>query len=564
MRYLTGPLSYYRCLAYILLVALAFAFLDVAAVSQTGVEKGGALIELTGPNGEPWPVNVTLHNVQTGQEHTYASGLGRVITRMIPVGTYRLYIRALWQQVWYVVDIQDIEIPVNDVITVKSSFAEGGGRIGLPAFDTDFDCVIDAVERKVGTDPMDATDIPGVPRLEFDQGVLKKQEGWYRGELRCYSTYSNGKLRIRDIIRRAEKIGLDFIAITDVRTLEHCKDSDYTSDKVLLIPAFEWGVDGHATCLGAKTMIENWDTNAQVQAAIRLAHAQGVIFNITDPCSPKSPWEWTAGGFHAMEVWNKEWRSEPGTTAKALRKGERTKQTYASREMQSSLALEGVCKNAQALDFYDAIVRQKNRLTALGGSGAFDRLEDIGSPVTYVYAPELSVQGILTGILNGYTFVTSSIDGPRLLFMADVEADKKLEGIQGSVVPIVSDVINDVVVVKPIKFHIGIENLKEKGTLKLNVIKNGTLWRTEKVDSETLVHSFTDQPPEPSYYRIELVKLVDDKKVRTGYGNVEMLALTSPIYADWVPVSGIPPTVPQDLIRVSEPPATKRRQIEQD
>jgi len=558
------PISHQLHPRYLVVVTLVFVFFHVAAAPETDVETGGALIILTGPNGERWPVNVTLQNVETGREQTYASGLGRVITRMIPVGTYRAYIRALWQQVWYVVDIQEIEIPANDVVTVKSAFAEGGGRIGLPAFDTDFDGVIDAAEREVGTDPMDATDIPGVPKVEFDQRVLKKQEGWYRGELRCYSTYSEGKLRIRDIIRRAEKIGLDFIAITDKRTLEHCEDSEYTSDTVLLIPAFEWGVDGHATCLGAKTMIENWDTNAQVQAAVQLAHAQGVIFNIIDPCSPKSPWEWTVGGFHAMEVWNKEWRSEPGTASDALRQGERTKHIYASKEMQTSLALEGICKNEQTLNFYDAILRQKHRLTALGGSGAFDRLDDIGSPITYVYAPELSVRGILTGIFNGHTFVSSSINGPRLLFMADVEADKKLEGIQGSVIPIVSGPATDGIVVKPIKFHVGIENLKEKGTLKLNVIKNGALWRTEEVDPVSPVYDFVDQPPEPSYYRIELVKVVDDKKARTGYGSAEMLALTGPIYADWVPVSDLPPTLPEDLIRVSEPSGAPSQEKKQD
>jgi len=564
MRSPVKPISHQPSSVYLLLVTLVFVFFHVAAAPETDVVTGGALIELTGPNGERWPVRVTLENVETGQQQTYASGLGRVITRMMPVGTYRAYIRALWQQVWYVVDIQDIEVPANDVVTVKSSFAEGGGRIGLPVFDTDFDCVIDAVEREVGTDPMDATDIPGVPKVELEQGVLKKEEGWYRGELRCYSTYSEGKLRIRDIIRRAEKIGLDFIAITDRRTLEHCKDPDYISDKVLLIPAFEWGVDGHATCLGAKTMIENWDTNAQVQAAVQLAHAQGVIFNITDPCSPKSPWEWTVGGFHAMEVWNKEWRSEPGTTPDALRQGERTKHIYASKEMQTSLALQGICKNAQTLNFYDAILRQKHRVTPVGGSGAFDRLDDIGSPVTYVYAPELSVRGILTGIFAGHTFVSSSIDGPRLLLMGDVEADKKVEGIQGSVIPIVSGVENDAIVVKPIKFHVGIENLKEKGTLKLNVIKNGTLWRTEKVDPATPVYDFIDQPPEPSYYRIELVKMVEDKKARTGYGSAEMLALTGPIYADWVHASGLPPTLPQDLIRVSGPPDTMSREKKEE
>jgi hypothetical protein len=331
-----------------------------------------------------------------------------------------------------------------------------------------------------------------------------------------------------------------------------------------LIPAFEWGIEGHATCLGAKTLIENWDTNAQVQAAIQLANAQGVIFNITEPCSSKSPWEWTAGGFHAMEVWSKGWRWEPGTKLEALQRGERTKHIVPSQAMQLSLASEEMCENAQTLEFWDAVLREKFRVTAVGGSGAFDRLADMGSPITYVYAPELSARGILFGILSGHTFVSSNIDGPRLLFMADVEADKKLEGIQGSTIPIVKALEGDMLVVKPIKFHVGIENLKERGTIKLNVIKNGTLWKTREIDPETPVYDFTDKPIEPAYYRVELVKIVDDKKARQGYGNVEMLALTSPIYAGPIPVSQVPSTAPQDLIRVSEPPDRRPQQKKQD
>ena len=546
MSLLNRLLSHQSLFARLSVLGLMFAFFHCASVSETPVDKGGVLLQLTGPNSQRWPVRVTLQHAETGDRHTFVSGTGRVMTSLIPAGTYKAYVQALWQEVWYVVDIQDVEVPADDVATVESSFIEGAGRIGLPLFDTDFDGVIDSAEHKVGTDPMDATDIPGVPRIKSHQGVLKEEEGWYRGELRCYSTYSGEKLRMRDIIRRAESIGLDFVAITDKRTLEQCKDPDYRSDKVLLIPAFEWGIEGHATCLGAKTLIEHWDTNAQVQAAIQQAQAQGVIFSIADPCSAKSPWEWTVGGFHAMEVWSKGWRQEPGTKLEVLHRGERTKHIFPSKPMQLSLASEGICKNAQALKFWDAALREKFRVTALGGSGAFDRLADMGSPVTYVFAPELSAQGIVFGILNGHTFVSSSLDGPRLLFMADVEEDRKLEGIQGSLIPIMTEVQDDTVLVKPIKFHVGIENLRERGAIKLNVIKNGNLWRTHEVDPETPVYDFLDKPPEPAYYRVELVKIVDDRKARTGYGNVEMLALTSPIYADRLPVLEQPPTAPQE------------------
>jgi hypothetical protein len=494
-------------------------------------------------------MNVTLQHVETGDEYTFVSGLGRVITPLIPAGKYRAFIRALWRlqggYIGYVVDMQEVEIPADDIATIQSTFVESGGRVGLPAFDSDFDGVIDRVEIEAGTDPTDSADIPGVPRVESAQGVLNEEEGWYRGDLRCYSNYSDGRLRVRDIVRRAEKLGLDFVAIADKRTLEQCKDPDYKSDKVLLIPAFEWGLEGHATCLGAKTQIKNWDNNAQVQAAIRLAHAQGVIFCIIDPCSPKSPWEWSAVGFHAMEVWNKGWRWAPATGRDVLGRGELTRHISPSKAIRTSLAWERIPKNSQTLKFWDAALGEKLRVAAVGGSGALDRLADLGSPITYVYARELSVQGILEGIFHGRTFVSSDPDGPRLLFAGGVDPEEgTFQGPQGSMIPILMK--GEETEVDMIHFRIVISNLKSKGTTKVNVVKNGQVWRTKDVDAENPVVDFSDTLVEPSYYRVELFRVADDRKAEQGYGNVEMLALSSPIYTDWVPRAVEIPQAPSE------------------
>ncbi len=525
-------------LATLFLTGLSLVCVRAATDSEADAGKGGVLCQLTGPGGQPWPMNFTLQHADTGKEYTFVSGLGRVMTPLIPAGNYRALVSALWQQpggyVGYVVDIREVEVPAGDVTSIQSSFVEGGGRIGLPTFDSDFDGVIDRVEEQVGTDRMDSTDIPGVPKVKFDQGVLNTQEGWYRGDLRCYSSYSDGKLSVRDIVRRAEKLELDFVAITDKRTLEQCEDPDYKSDKVLLIPAFEWGIDGHATCLGAKTPIKNWDNNAQVQAAIRLAHAQGVIFCITDPCSAKSPWEWGAVGFHAMEVWNKGWRWEPATDLDVLGRGERTRHISASKAIRTSLAWDNMSKNSQTLKFWDAVLGEKMPVAAVGGSGALDRLADLGSPVTYVYARELSVKGILEGILQGRTFVSSDPDGPRLLFVGGVDPEGSFQGLQGSMIPIPSP--EDArMSEETIHFRVMIAGTEGKGTTRINVIKNGQVWRTQQVDPENPVLNFSDSLVEPSYYRVEVFRVADDRKAGQGYGNVEMLALSSPIYTDWVP-----------------------------
>lgn len=535
-----------------LALGVALGVVSVACVQDARAAEGGVAFKLIGPDDQPVPMNITFQNVATGEERTFAAGAGHGIAPLLPSGKYKVYIRALWQGVGYVVDIKDVDVPENDVVNVQSAFVEGRGRMGLPAYDSDFDGVIDRVEHEAGTDPMNSTDIPGSPQVKFDPGVLKKEEGWYKGELRCYSTYSKSRLTIKNLIREAENKKLDFLAITGRRTLETCKDADFKSSSVLLIPAYEWGETGRATILGAKTLIKNWDNNAQVQAAIQLAHAQGVIFCIVDPCSPENPWNWTVTGFHhAMEVWNKEWRSEPGTKVESFA------QLPMSEHLRKlGLALDNISKNGQALRLWDAILTDGYRVTAVGGSGAFDRLADIGSPITYVYARELSVQGIMEGIVSGHTFVSSGVNGPQLLFMADVNKDNEFEGVQGSVVPIpVSKEAEQLV--QPIKFRVVVNGLKERGTMKLDVTRNGAIFKTEVVDPQKSTYEFEDAPTGPSYYRAELFRIVDDDKAAKGYGNVEMLALTSPIYTDWLPLP--PQTQPQQQEQGKKPEGPKKQ-----
>jgi len=559
-----------RVSAELFVAGITSALLLTVFVPEALGGEGILEFSLNGPDGKPVPMNITLQNPETGEEYTFASGTGHGLSdRLIPEGKYKAYVRVLWQGlVGYVVDVQDVEVPAGDVATVQSAFAEGAGAVPLPAFDSDFDGFLDRVEHEVGTDPRDPTDIPGTTRLEIDTTALNKEEGWYRGELRSYSTYSGGRMRVRDIIRRAEKLGLDFVAITDKGSLESCKDEDFKSDKVLLIPAYEWGVEGKATLLGARTLMKNWDNNLQVQTAIQLARAQGVLFCVSDPCSAESPWEWTVGGFPGMEVWSGAWRSEPRTKPKALGRGERTSFIVPSMEIRTSLGLENLSRNSQALKFWDAILKQGIRITALGGSGAFDRLADVGSPVTYVYARELSVPGILEGIFFGRTFISSGVDGPKVLFMADIDNDGKFEApVPGAVVPIQrtgeaerrrvtegvtrdgetvigTDVVGDDV--NRTHFRVAVEGLRRREKTKISVIKNGEMFRTGVVEPDNPVYDFIDMPWKPGYYRIELFKTVSDKKAKEGYGNIEMLALTGPIYADIIPLPEEQLTAPEE------------------
>jgi hypothetical protein len=234
-------------------------------------------------------------------------------------------------------------------------------------------------------------------------------------------------------------------------------------------------------------------------------------------------------------VWNKGWRWELPTKPDVLGHGELTRHISASKAIRTSLAWDNMSKNSQTLKFWDAVLTDKLPVTAVGGSGALDRLADLGSPITYVYARELSVQGILEGILHGRTFVSSGPDAPRLLFVGGVEPEEgHLQGLQGSLIPIPSQQ-DAAMAEETIHFRVVIGGIEGKVTTRINVIKNGQVWRTEEVDPENPVLNFSDSLVEPSYYRVELFQVADDRKAQKGYGNVEMLALSSPIYTDWVP-----------------------------
>jgi len=55
----------------------------------------------------------------------------------------------------------------------------------------------------------------------------------------------------------------------------------------------------------------------------------------------------------------------------------------------------------------------------------------LGKPCTWIYAPELSVPGLLAGIEAGHVFVSEDIAGPRLFLNADADGDRRYEARMG-------------------------------------------------------------------------------------------------------------------------------------
>ncbi len=80
---------------------------------------------------------------------------------------------------------------------------------------------------------------------------------WLRGDLHSHSTYSDGDSPPADVVAEAERLGLDFFALTDHDGSMsgeplHWSDPGYASDEVVLLYGMEWTTAlGHANVWAA-------------------------------------------------------------------------------------------------------------------------------------------------------------------------------------------------------------------------------------------------------------------------------------------------------------------------
>jgi len=198
-------------------------------------------------------------------------------TERASCGTYGAYVYVYDQGIPILVDVQELAIAESDTAFLLVNLLEGtSGNRPLRAFDQDGDGALDRVEVSCGTDPVDASSIPGQELLPFSGRVLSQEAKWYRGELHAHSVYGGGRETVGQLIKRAEKLGLDFLAITDRNTMAACMDPEFHSDTVVLIPAMEWGSDemGVALIYGPRTFPAQAETVAHAQALANRVQAQ--------------------------------------------------------------------------------------------------------------------------------------------------------------------------------------------------------------------------------------------------------------------------------------------------
>ncbi len=101
-------------------------------------------------------------------------------------------------------------------------------------------------------------------------------------DLHIHTNYSrDGESSIEDIIRRAEIIGLDAIAITDHDTIEGARAALKISTNVIIIPGIEISTkQGHLIALGTLT---EFPKGLDVLETIAIAHEQGALLILPHP-----------------------------------------------------------------------------------------------------------------------------------------------------------------------------------------------------------------------------------------------------------------------------------------
>ncbi len=256
--------------------------------------------------------------------------------------------------------------------------------------------------------------------------ITTAADGWLRGDLHMHTEHSDGFDTVATVIDLAEWLewpefleyhpeyvgsGLDYIALSDHRTVAQNSDPDFVSDRLVLIPSEEFGSSGHANTPGVGEFVDHDPDGDGVgvddyQAGIESAHAQGALFSPNHPFAPGIMFPWDVSGFDSIEVWNSGWLlASPPTTVADLENWEQNKGSTAAATYRRAVQAEGLGADGQALTWYEALLSRGIHVGLVGGG---DRHAIVlpGFPTTYVQAQTADVQGLVDGMRDRHSYVT--------------------------------------------------------------------------------------------------------------------------------------------------------------
>jgi predicted metal-dependent phosphoesterase TrpH len=318
--------------------------------------------------------------------------------------------------------------------------------------------------------------------------VLRREPGWYRGDLHCHSYHSDGTGSLADLAAAARAQRLDFLAVTEHNTISHLFHlAAHGGPDLLLIPGEEITTEyGHANAWGIRRWHEfRCEDRDQLARVVADVQATGALVSINHPKEGGPPWEFgDEAQFDCLEVWQAPW----------------------------------FVFNDQSLALWDRLLRKGHCIPAVGGSDTHQPPFDgqvgnlaVGKPCTWVYATELSVAGVLAGIKAGHVFISEDTPGPRLCLTADADGDGCYEAMMGHQVrvPVGASVYLRCRVEDAAGCQLRIRSMKED--------------RNVAIEEDAFTYEWVAQVKKDTFFRAEVVDQPEPP-------HEVMRALSNPIY----------------------------------
>ncbi len=220
-----------------------------------------------------------------------------------------------------------------------------------------------------------------------------KPDGWYKGELHCHTVNSDGDSTPETIVQLAEKLELDFLAITDHNNQSHLAALNHIQTNLILIPGYEvttyfghWNIWGGAGWVDFRLL-----TAEDLRQAIAEAKKRGYLVSCNHPRPHGPDWAFSeVEDYDCVEIWNGPWE----------------------------------LLNQTALTFWERRLAQGKQFVAVGGSDHHfshrEHIARLGQPTTYIYCEGLpSTAALLSSLRAGHAFITESPTGPQIDFRAN-------------------------------------------------------------------------------------------------------------------------------------------------
>jgi hypothetical protein len=250
--------------------------------------------------------------------------------------------------------------------------------------------------------PVKKTASPAPPR------TVAFTPGWRRGDFHAHTAHSDGSCDngsgargpcpLVHTLEAAHDAKLDFIAITEHNTFSHARELSALRNQfpnLLAITGEEITTfKGHANAIGVTAPLEFQLGSPRLPALDKLqdqVDAQGGFLSINHPGQPSGEVCMGCG-----------WTAETDYTRIAAIEAVNG----------SSLRLGGPESATSGIPFWEKLLNEGRRITAIGGSDNHDatdrtgaRQSPIGRPTTVVWAKELSTKGIVDGVKSGRVFI---------------------------------------------------------------------------------------------------------------------------------------------------------------